>query len=77
MRASYLTEAGARSGATETVRIMSGRFVEEATIEANLRGKNLDEQAIVAHPEISAAVRASLAVFARAIEGEAGSVASS
>ncbi len=62
---------------TETVRIMSGRLVEEASVEANLRGKNMDEQAIAAHPEISATVRASLAAFARAIEGGAGSVASS
>ena len=57
----------AQASLTETITIMSGRLIQEAYVEVPLRGKSLDENAIVAHPEISAAVRAGLAAFARAI----------
>ena len=59
----------AQASLTETVTIMSGRLVREAYVEVPLRGKSLDENAIAAHPEISAAVRRGLAAFARAIAG--------
>jgi chromate reductase, NAD(P)H dehydrogenase (quinone) len=59
--------AYAQASLAETVTIMSGRLVPEAYVEVNLRGKNLDESAIVAHPEISASVRAGLTAFAGAI----------
>jgi chromate reductase len=57
----------AQASLMETVRIMSGHLVEEAFVEVNLRGKNMDEQAIAAHPEISAAVLEGLAAFARSL----------
>jgi chromate reductase len=59
----------AQTSLAETVSIMSGRLVREAYVEVPLRGKSLDENAIVAHPEIAAAVRKGLAAFARAIPG--------
>lgn len=61
----------AQASLSETITIMSGRLVREAYVEVPLRGKSLDEKAIAAHPEISAAVRAGLAAFARAIRGSA------
>jgi NAD(P)H-dependent FMN reductase len=60
--------AYAQASLAETVTIMSGRLIKEAYVEVPLRGKNLDENAIAAHPEISAAVRAGLRAFADAIE---------
>jgi NAD(P)H-dependent FMN reductase len=61
----------AQASLAETITIMSGRLIREAYVEVPLRGKGLDENAIAAHPEISAAVRAGLAAFARAVRGQA------
>lgn len=61
----------AQASLAETITIMSGRLIREAYVEVPLRGKSLDEKAIVAHPELSAAVRAGLAAFARAIREQA------
>ena len=57
----------AQASLTETVKTMSARLVAEASISVPLLGKDLDEDAIVAHPEISGAVRVALAAFAREI----------
>jgi len=52
----------------ETIIIMSGRIVDEASITLPLLGSNLDEAGIVAHPEISHALYAALVEFTRAIK---------
>ncbi|MES1241277.1 MAG: NADPH-dependent FMN reductase [Acidobacteriota bacterium] len=64
--------AYAQASLAETVTIMSGRLIREAYVEVNLRGKSLDESAIVTRPEIAEAVREGLATFARAILTESG-----
>jgi NAD(P)H-dependent FMN reductase len=58
----------AQASLAETVKTMSGRLVPEASIAVPLLGAKLDEDGIVAHPEIASAVRAALEAFARAIE---------
>jgi chromate reductase len=52
---------------TETITVMSGRIVREASITVPLIGKKLDAAGIAAHPEIGVALREAVAVFARAI----------
>jgi NAD(P)H-dependent FMN reductase len=59
----------AQASLTETVTIMSGRLVREASIAVPLRGKKIDEAGIVADPALADPVRAALAAFVRAIEG--------
>jgi len=59
----------AQASLTETVTVMSGRLVQEASIAVPLRGKKIDEAGIVADPELADPVRKALAAFARAIEG--------
>lgn len=58
----------AQAALAEIVTVMSGRLVSEACITLPLSGKNLDAAGIAAHPEISAALRTAIAVFANAIE---------
>jgi NAD(P)H-dependent FMN reductase len=53
---------------SETIAVMSGRIVEEASIAVPILGSNLDESGIVAHPEISKALYAALLAFRCAIE---------
>jgi chromate reductase len=60
--------AYAQASLLETITVMSARVVAEASISVPVSGKKLDEAGIVAHPEISSAVRAALEAFARAIE---------
>ncbi len=57
----------AQESLAETVRVMSGRLVSEASIAVPLRGRKIDAEGIVADPEIAGAVRTALAAFARAI----------
>src|SRR5262245_37837636 len=59
----------AQASLTETVTIMSGRLVQEASIAVPLRGKKIDEAGIVADPALADPVREALAAFARAVEG--------
>jgi NAD(P)H-dependent FMN reductase len=58
----------AQASLIETITAMSGRLVDEASITLPLLGKTLGEADIVANPEMSSALRAALATFARAIE---------
>jgi NAD(P)H-dependent FMN reductase len=62
----------AQASLTETVTIMSGRLVREASIAVPLRGRKIDEAGIVADPALAEPVRAALAAFTRAIEGFGG-----
>jgi NAD(P)H-dependent FMN reductase len=60
--------AWAQASLAETVTVMSGRLVSEASAAVPLIGRKLDEAGIVAEPEIAGPLRAALAAFARAIE---------
>ena len=51
----------------ETLRTMSARVIEDASITVPLLGSGLDEAGIVASPALAAALRAALAAFARSI----------
>jgi len=53
---------------SETLTVMSGRIVTEASITVPLLGKNLDVQDIVAHREIAETLRGALVAFVRALE---------
>jgi len=63
LRATY-----AQAALTETITVMSGRIVAEASLTLSLLGKNLDESDIVADPEIANAVRAAIVAFVRVLE---------
>jgi NAD(P)H-dependent FMN reductase len=52
----------------ETITVMSARIVNEASICVALLGTQLDAAGIVAHPEISRAVRKSIVDFTHAIK---------
>ena len=54
---------------TETVTVMSARLVRPASIDVPLLGKSLDENGIVARPELADPLRDALEAFAQAIEG--------
>jgi chromate reductase len=58
----------AQASLAETVTVMSGRLVAEASIAVPLLGTKLDEAGIAANPEMSSALRAAVVAFARAIE---------
>jgi chromate reductase, NAD(P)H dehydrogenase (quinone) len=58
----------AQASLTEIITVMSGRLVPEASITVPLPGKNLDAEGIVSHPEISAALRTAIVVFANEID---------
>ncbi len=55
----------AQASLRETVTTMSGRLVDEASIDVPLLGRKLDERGIVEDPEISSSVRTALAAFER------------
>jgi len=57
----------AQASLIETITTMSGRVVAEASIALPLLGRKIDEAGIVADPELSSALRAALAAFAREI----------
>jgi NAD(P)H-dependent FMN reductase len=52
----------------ETISVMSARIISEASITVALLGTQLNAAGIVAHPEISRAVRKSIIDFTRAIK---------
>jgi chromate reductase, NAD(P)H dehydrogenase (quinone) len=58
----------AQASLRETIRTMSGRIVEEASIPVPLLGKVLAPHAIAADPELSGLIREAIAAFVRAIE---------
>lgn len=58
----------AQASLAETIRTMSGRIVAGASIAVPLLARSFDPAAIMADPEIAAALREALAAFARAIE---------
>jgi NAD(P)H-dependent FMN reductase len=60
--------AWAQASLAETVTVMSGRLVREASIEVPLRGRKLDAAAIAEDPALANPVRAALEVFAQTIE---------
>src|SRR3954462_926052 len=62
----------AQASLRETIRTMSGRIVEEASIAVPLLGRSLDPDAIAADPELSVPLREALAAFVRAIESLPG-----
>ncbi|MBV9491094.1 MAG: NAD(P)H-dependent oxidoreductase [Verrucomicrobia bacterium] len=51
----------------ETLNVMGARLVEPACIALPLPGSNLEVSAIVAHPELAAALRRALTAFGQAI----------
>lgn len=61
----------AQASLIETITVMSGRIVSEASITVPLLGKSLDEAGIVSHPEIARMLQAAMLEFARAIESYA------
>ena len=58
----------AQASLRETITVMSGRLLEEASATVPLLGKNLSETDIVSDRDMSNIVRASLEAFAKAIE---------
>jgi NAD(P)H-dependent FMN reductase len=58
----------AQASLKDTVTIMAGHVVEEASIAVPLRGKNMSEEAVVQDAEIAGALRAGMAALVRAIE---------
>jgi chromate reductase len=58
----------AHAALVETLTVMSGHIVTEASITVPLLGKNLDEKGIVAHQEIASALRVAIVAFVRALE---------
>jgi chromate reductase, NAD(P)H dehydrogenase (quinone) len=58
----------AQASLAEIITVMSGRLVPKACITVPLSGKNLDEEGIASHSEISAALRTAITVFAKEIE---------
>jgi NAD(P)H-dependent FMN reductase len=68
----------AQASLIETLTVMSARVVSEAAVTVALPNRNMDEAAILAHPEISRALSAGIDAFIRTIEqsrveaGEAG-----
>lgn len=58
----------AQASLTETITVMSGRLVGEASIAVPLRGKTLDAAAIAADPEMAGVIRAAIVAFARGID---------
>jgi NAD(P)H-dependent FMN reductase len=58
----------AQASLTETLTVMTASLVAEASVTVPLLGRNLNERGIGSDPEISAALRAALAAFARAID---------
>jgi NAD(P)H-dependent FMN reductase len=58
----------AQASLTETVTVMTGRIVSEASITIPLLGRNLDAHGIVADPEIAKALKAAIATFVNAIQ---------
>jgi NAD(P)H-dependent FMN reductase len=57
----------AHASLVEIIRTMDARLVPEASVALPLLGRKLDATAIASDPEMAAALRASLAAFARAI----------
>ncbi|HEX2643087.1 MAG TPA: NADPH-dependent FMN reductase [Thermoanaerobaculia bacterium] len=62
----------AQAALAETVTVMSGRLVSEASIPVPLSGRKLDAEGIAASPELAELIRGALAAFAQAIEGFRG-----
>lgn len=58
----------AQASLRETITVMSGRLIEEASVTVPLLGKNLNETDIVSDQDMSNIVRLSLEAFAKAIE---------
>jgi chromate reductase len=58
----------AQASLRETITVMSGRLLEEASATVPLLGKNLNETDIVSDRDMSNIVRVSLEAFAKAIE---------
>jgi len=65
----------AQASLLETLTVMSARVVAAAAIAVPVSGKKLDAAGIVAHPEISSAVRGALEAFVQAIESRDDSAA--
>jgi NAD(P)H-dependent FMN reductase len=57
----------AQASLTETLTVMSARFLSEACVTLPLTRTKVDEAGLVADPEISTALRSALAIFVRAI----------
>ena len=58
----------AQASLTETITVMTGRIVSEASIAIPLAGKKLDEAGIASHPEIGPPLKIALETFVQAIE---------
>ena len=58
----------AQESLRDTVTIMAGHVVEEASIAVPLLGKNMSEEAILGNAEIAGALRGAMVALVRAIE---------
>jgi len=58
----------AQASLTETLSVMSARFLSEACVTLPLTRTKIDEAGLIADPEIATALRSALAVFVRAID---------
>lgn len=59
----------AQAALRETVTMMSGCIVEEASITVPILGSHLSEDDIVLHPHIAASLRAALGALRAAVAG--------
>jgi NAD(P)H-dependent FMN reductase len=57
----------AQASLTETLTVMTGRILTDASLTLPLRGSRLDEAGIAAHPEFGPPLRTALAAFAAAL----------
>jgi NAD(P)H-dependent FMN reductase len=62
-RASY-----AQQSLAETIRTMSGRIIQEASVALPLLGERLDMHGIIARPELASAIRNAISAFVEAIQ---------
>lgn len=63
---SSLPSTLAHASLVETLRIMGGRVIAEASAPVTLRGRKLDERGIAADPRLSATLRAAMEALAAA-----------
>jgi chromate reductase, NAD(P)H dehydrogenase (quinone) len=64
----------AQASLIETIKIMAGYHVSEASVTIDLMGKQLDEAGIIANSEMSAALQNALNLFFQTIEGHKANV---
>jgi chromate reductase, NAD(P)H dehydrogenase (quinone) len=58
----------AQASLTETITVMTGRIIAEASVTIPILGKNIDAEGILSRPELAKPLRAAIAAFVTAIK---------